>query len=73
MNERVPVRKLSPLAWLLLIIPCVASLWTPFFNTADPTLLGIPFFYWWQLLWVPLVSVFLAIVYKMVVPPGSGD
>ncbi len=73
MSDRTPARKLGPLAVLLLAIPCVAVLIVPFFNTIQPELFGMPFFYWWQLLWVVLSSVFIGIVYKMIVPPGSGD
>ena len=32
--------------YLLLIIPFVALLWVPFYNSIEPTLWGIPFFYW---------------------------
>ncbi|MDE2094931.1 MAG: DUF3311 domain-containing protein [Burkholderiales bacterium] len=67
------VRKLGPLQIILLAIPCVAVLVVPWFNTLEPALFGIPFFYWWQLVWVPLSGVFIAIVYKMVVPSGSGE
>ncbi|MGC9238989.1 MAG: DUF3311 domain-containing protein [Acidithiobacillus sp.] len=48
---------------LLLAIPCVAVLIVPFYNRVEPRLWGIPFFYWWQLMWVPLCSVFLGLVY----------
>lgn len=67
------VRKLGPLQIILLAIPCVAVLVVPWFNTLEPALFGIPFFYWWQLVWVPLSGVFIGIVYKMVVPSGSGE
>ena len=66
-------RKLGPLQVILLAIPCIAVLIVPFFNRLEPSLFGVPFFYWWQILWVPLSSVFIAVVYKMIVPPGSGD
>ena len=66
-------RKLGPLQIILLAIPCIAVLVAPFYNAIDPSLFGVPFFYWWQLLWVPLSGVFIAIVYKTVVPSGSGD
>ena len=36
--------------YLLLLVQFVAVLWPPFYNKADPTLIGIPFFYWYQLL-----------------------
>jgi hypothetical protein len=48
---------------LLLLIPYIAMLWVPSYNRAEPALAGIPFFYWYQLLWIPLGSLLLAIVY----------
>jgi hypothetical protein len=41
---------------LLLLIPFVALLWVPFYNSIEPALWGIPFFYWYQFLWVILTS-----------------
>lgn len=40
--------------WVLLGLPFVALLWTGSYNRSEPTLAGIPFFYWYQLAWVPL-------------------
>ena len=40
--------------YLLLLIPCVIALWVPLFNSVGPELFGIPFFYWFQLLLVPV-------------------
>jgi hypothetical protein len=51
------------LIYLLLIIPVVATLWVPFYNQALPALDGIPFFYWYQLVWVPLTAAVVYIVY----------
>ena len=46
----------------------------PFFNRVEPQLWGIPFFYWWQMLWVPLSGVFVALVYrKVVVKRAEGE
>ena len=33
----------------LLIIPFLLVVWVPFYNRIEPTLGGIPFFYWYQL------------------------
>ena len=44
---------------LLLLVPFVALLWVPFYNRLDPKLFGIPFFYWYQFLWVILTSLVL--------------
>lgn len=48
---------------LLLLIPFVAVLWVPLYNRAEPTLFSIPFFYWYQLLWIPLTAVVVSAVY----------
>ena len=48
---------------LLLIIPFIALLWPPFYNFRDPALFGIPFFYWYQMLWIIITSVITAFVY----------
>ena len=36
--------------YLLLLIPYVAMMWVPFYNRIEPSLAGIPFFYWYQML-----------------------
>jgi hypothetical protein len=48
--------------WLLLI-PLLGLLVPPVYNDLDPTLIGIPFFYWYQLFWVPISVAVTAVVY----------
>jgi hypothetical protein len=48
---------------LLLIVPFVALLWVPFYNSLEPALFGFPFFYWYQFLWVPITSLLIYVVY----------
>jgi hypothetical protein len=38
--------------WLLLL-PLLALLGVPLYNLRAPTLFGFPFFYWYQLAWIP--------------------
>jgi hypothetical protein len=38
----------------LLLAPCVLALWTPPYNSTEPFLFGVPFFYWILLLLVPI-------------------
>lgn len=52
------------LVWLLLLVPFAAVAWVPFYNRFMPELFGFPFFYWYQLLWVPLTSLLTYIVYR---------
>ncbi len=49
--------------YLLFLVQFVAVLWPPFYNQAEPYFYGVPFFYWYQLLWVIVGAVFTAIVY----------
>ncbi len=52
----------SPWYWLL-VLQFVPALWVPFYNAAEPTWIGIPFFYWSQLALVVICAVVTAIVY----------
>jgi hypothetical protein len=58
-------RSWSAAMWLLLI-PYVGLLWVPFYNFREPAFLGFPFFYWYQLAWVPLTSFLIWIAYRSV-------
>jgi len=49
--------------YLLLVIPFIALLWVPFYNSIQPELAGIPFFYWYQFLWVIIGAALTAVVY----------
>jgi hypothetical protein len=48
--------------FVLLVAPCLLALCVPLYNTLDPVFLGIPFFYWFQLLLVPVsaLAIFVA-------------
>ena len=47
--------------WLL-IVPFVATLWPPFYARVGPVLAGLPFFYWYQMLWVILTALLVGFV-----------
>ena len=49
--------------YLLFVLQFVAVLWPPFYNRAEPRWIGIPFFYWYQMLWVLISAVITAFVY----------
>jgi hypothetical protein len=55
---------------LLLVVPFVAVLWVPLFNFDQPRLYGIPFFYWYQMVWIPLTSAIIYIVLRKVRDDG---
>lgn len=49
--------------YLLFVVQFVAVLWPPIYNRSAPALAGIPFFYWYQLLWVIIGAILTAIVH----------
>lgn len=49
--------------YLLFVVQFVVILWPPLYNKMEPTLFGLPFFYWFQLLWVLVSAVLTAVVY----------
>ncbi len=59
-------------AWYaLLILPFVGTLIPPLYNHAAPSLLGLPFFYWYQLAWIPATAVLLALVVVLTRKPDD--
>ncbi|MEU6121485.1 DUF3311 domain-containing protein [Streptomyces sp. NPDC047123] len=48
-----------------LVAPFVAMLWVSSYAKVDPTLIGIPFFYWYQMLWVLISTALTMIAYKL--------
>ena len=60
-----PTRRLNlnPWNWLL-VLPLLGSLVPPIYNKREATLFEIPFFYWYQLLWIGISMVVTVIVYR---------
>jgi hypothetical protein len=63
-NRTEPKRRMSPLLWVMLAVPYLALCFPQLYARATPTLLGFPFFYWYQFVWVALTSVLLGLVYR---------
>ncbi len=49
--------------YILLLFQFVAVMWPPFYNRVEPAFIGMPFFYWYQLLMVIVGAALTAIVY----------
>jgi membrane protein implicated in regulation of membrane protease activity len=50
---------------VLLAAALIGTLWVPFYNDLIPALGGFPFFYWYQLMWVPIVAILAAAAYLL--------
>jgi hypothetical protein len=49
--------------YILFLFQFVAVMWPPFYNRVEPAFIGMPFFYWYQLLMVIVGAALTAIVY----------
>jgi hypothetical protein len=50
--------------YALLLLPFIGTLIPPIYNTKDPTLIGIPFLYWYRMAWVPVSAAITIVVYR---------
>lgn len=60
----MPLSRRQKRWYLLLATPWLSTFWVASYNRVEPALFGMPFFYWYQLLWVIISSVLVAIVFK---------
>jgi Protein of unknown function (DUF3311) len=59
-----PVRKSRRAHWYwLLLLPAGGLLFPGVYARTAPVLLGFPFFYWYQFVWIVLTGVITGIVY----------
>ncbi len=64
-GERLP-RGINFNAWnLLLVIPLIGTLIPGFYNKKSPELGGIPFFYWYQMMWILISVAITYFVYRV--------
>jgi len=65
-------RDKSPMTWLavtiLLLFAIGAALWVPLYARAQPKLGPFPFFYWYQLMLMPVVAIAAWLSYLMLRP-----
>ena len=69
-SDRVPTRGgstrgLWTLVLVLLAPAIVVPLLVPLYDSVDPTLLGFPFFFWFQFLLIILVSAITVVAYYL--------
>ncbi|MBC8050368.1 MAG: DUF3311 domain-containing protein [Chitinophagales bacterium] len=49
----------------LLLTPCVLALFVWGYNSLEPRLFGFPFFFWTQILLIPISALFILAVYLL--------
>nr|TFG53676.1 MAG: DUF3311 domain-containing protein [Hyphomicrobiales bacterium] len=49
---------------MLLLLPFFGLVWVPFYNVVEPSFYGLPFFYWYQFIWVFITPALTWIVFR---------
>ena len=52
------------MAVIIFLVIFVINLAVPFYNRTGPALFGFPFFYWYQMLAVPVSSLLIYVVFR---------
>jgi uncharacterized membrane protein len=53
------------IAGVLLLIVVIGAFWVPIYARSAPKLGDFPFFYWFQLIWMPVTMVFCYLAYLL--------
>ena len=64
MYDHVRRRRRHPIV-LLLLLPLIGTLVPEFYNRNAPAIGGMPFFYWYQLVWIPVSVACTWVVYRV--------
>lgn len=67
-RRAVPARTPWPvraLVYALFLLVAVVSLWVPLYNRVEPSIAGIPFFYWFQIVWIVASAAAVAVAYRL--------
>jgi hypothetical protein len=70
-DTRTAKRETSRGLYWLLLIPFLGVLFPWIYNTDSPELFGIPFFWWYQMAWVPVSAILTVLVYRSTTKRGS--
>jgi hypothetical protein len=60
------------IAGVLLLVAVIGAFWVPIYARSTPKLGDFPFFYWFQLIWMPVVMVLCYLAYLLLRSPKTG-
>jgi hypothetical protein len=63
MNETPRKHRVWSWWYILLIVQFPLAMWVSFYNAGEPSFIGLPFFYWFQMAAILIAAVLTAIVY----------
>jgi hypothetical protein len=70
-DARAKKREKNRGVYWLMLLPVLGVLFPWIYNTDSPQFIGIPFFWWYQLAWVPGCAIVTFVVYRSTTKRGS--
>lgn len=65
---------LFTVAGILIAIPTIVLAVVPLYNHSDPVFLGLPFFYWFQMIWLVIATILYSFASLLISKvKGGGD
>ncbi len=63
--SRRPARWRRWLVYISFLATSAVALWVPLYNRTEPSLGGVPFFYWFQMVWIAVAVLATAVAYRL--------
>lgn len=70
-QRRTPPPRNAVIAGVLLLVAVIGAFWVPIYARSAPKLGDFPFFYWFQLIWMPVVMVLCYLAYLLLRTPRA--
>nr|WP_242549635.1 DUF3311 domain-containing protein [Alicyclobacillus mali (ex Roth et al. 2021)] len=64
-DPQKPSTKAKRWWYLLILAPVIGSLFPGLYGSLKPELWGIPYFYWYQMLWIIIAAIITAFLYNI--------
>jgi hypothetical protein len=72
-DEKLATQRRRKMSWpviVMLLLPYAGLCFPSLYARTSPVLLGFPFFYWYQFVWVVVTSLLLYAVYRRLKEPS---
>jgi len=61
------------IAGILIVIPTIVLAMVPLYNHAKPVIAGLPFFYWFQTVWLAIAAIFYVFAAFLISKEKGGE
>ncbi len=63
--SRTPARWQRWLVYASFLATAAVALWVPLYDRIEPSIGGVPFFYWFQVVWIAVAALATAVAFRL--------